>query len=217
MPFIKLGLDCKTGLNCFLISWKSQDDPGSGNVSYRIDPTSYPQLFMCKNQNPLWRLQSWMGRRSSGVPKMTPNFIFSVIFVNNATEVTVMCGVKDPFVLTRMVLENSGYVRRKTWQTQEHRWFEIWNGPKEDCDNFQRCGSNINYDPYNTEKFECVCLPGFEPKNLREWYLRDGSDGYVRKKNVSTCRSRVRKGGTCEITGGPVSLNVIFLGIPQKL
>ncbi|KAI9105157.1 hypothetical protein K1719_022686 [Acacia pycnantha] len=189
MPFMKLGLERKTGLNRFLTSWKSSDDPGFGNVSYRIDPTGYPQLYMYRNGNPIWRVGSWTGKRWSGVPDMTPNFIFTVVFVNNATEVTVMYGVKDPSVFTRMVLENSGHVRRTTWQTQEHRWFEIWDGPKEDCDNFRRCGSNSNCDPYNPQSFECLCLPGFEPKNPREWYLRDGSDGCVRKKNVSTCRS----------------------------
>ncbi|KAK4254003.1 hypothetical protein QN277_009440 [Acacia crassicarpa] len=189
MPFMKLGIDRKTGLNRFLTSWKSSDDPGFGNVTYRINPTGYPQLYMYRNGNPIWRVGSWTGKRWSGVPDMTPNFIFTVAFVNNATEVTVMYGVNDPSVFTRMVLENSGQVRRTTWQTQEHRWFEIWKGPKEDCDNFRRCGSNSNCNPYNPQTFECVCLPGFEPKNPREWYLRDGSAGCLRKKNVSTCRS----------------------------
>ncbi|KAF3456954.1 hypothetical protein FNV43_RR01609 [Rhamnella rubrinervis] len=35
---MKLGLDRRTGLNWFLTSWKSEDDPSTGNYSYRIDP-----------------------------------------------------------------------------------------------------------------------------------------------------------------------------------
>lgn len=36
-------------------------------------------------------------------------------------------------------------------------------------------------------KFICNCLPGFEPESIREWYIRDGSKGCIRKPNVSTC------------------------------
>ncbi|XP_027348180.1 G-type lectin S-receptor-like serine/threonine-protein kinase At1g11410 [Abrus precatorius] len=189
LPFMKLGLDLKTGVNWFLRSWKSPNDPGTGNLTYRIDPTGFPQLFLFKDNTPLWRVGSWTGQRWSGVPEMTPNFIFSVSYVDNESEVSILYGVKDPTVFSRMVLEETGHVTRFTWQAHEHRWFPIWDAPKEECDNFRRCGSNANCDPYNADKFVCECLPGFEPKFEREWYLRDGSGGCVRKRNVSTCRS----------------------------
>lgn len=189
LPFMKLGLDRKTGLNRFLRSWKSPNDPGTGNFTYRIDPTGFPQLFLYRNKSPTWRVGSWTGQRWSGVPEMTPNFIFNVSYTNNEDEVYVVYGVKDPMVLSRMVLEETGHVRRLTWQPSERRWFQIWYGPKEECDGFKQCGSNSNCNPYNSDKFECECLPGYEPKFAREWYLRDGSGGCVRKRNVSTCGS----------------------------
>ena len=189
LPFMKLGLNRKTGLDRFLVSWKSPNDPGTGNMTYKIDPTGFPQLFLYKDKIPLWRVGSWTGQRWSGVPEMTPNFIFTVNYVNNESEVSIMYGVKDPSVFSRMVLDESGHVARSTWQAHEHRWFQIWDAPKEECDNFRRCGSNANCDPYHADKFECECLPGFEPKFEREWFLRDGSGGCVRKSNVSTCRS----------------------------
>ena len=42
LPFMKVGLDRRTGLNRFLTSWKSKDDPGIGNYSYQLVPTGYP-------------------------------------------------------------------------------------------------------------------------------------------------------------------------------
>lgn len=189
LPAMKLGLDRKTGLNRFLTSWKSPNDPGSGNLTFRIDPTGIPQLFLYKNKASLWRVGSWTGQRWSGVPEMTPNFIFNVRFVDDADEVSIMYGVNVPTVLSRMVLDETGHVRRLTWQAHEQRWFQIWFDPKEECDNFRQCGSNANCDPYNEVKFQCECLPGFEPKFGRAWNLRDGSGGCVRKRNVSTCRS----------------------------
>ncbi|KAF1874915.1 hypothetical protein Lal_00007531 [Lupinus albus] len=189
LPFMKLGLDRKTKLNRFLRSWISPTDPGTGNLTYMIEPSGFPQLFLNKNNSPLWRGGSWTGQRWTGVPEMTKNFIFNVSFIDNADEVSITYGVKDPNVFSIMVLEETGHVRRLTWQAHEHRWFEIWFAPKEECDNFKRCGSNTNCDPYNVDKFQCECLPGFEPRFEREWYLRDGSGGCVRKNNVSTCRS----------------------------
>ncbi|KAK7319581.1 hypothetical protein RJT34_04304 [Clitoria ternatea] len=189
LPFMKLGLDRKTGLNRFLTSWKSAKDPGTGNVTYRIDPSGFPQLFLLKDKAAFWRVGSWTGERWSGVPEMTPNFIFTVSYVNNESEVSIMYGVKYPTVFSRMVLDETGHVTRSTWQAREHRWFPIWDGPKEECDNFRRCGSNTNCDPYNADRFVCECLPGFEPRFAREWDLRDGSGGCIRKRNVSTCRS----------------------------
>ncbi|MED6144381.1 hypothetical protein PIB30_015163 [Stylosanthes scabra] len=190
LPFMKLGLDRKTGLNRFLTSWKSQSDPGTGNFTYRIDLTGFAQLFLYKNKAPVWRVGSWTGQRWSGVPEMTPNFIFNVSFISDTKEVSIVYGVKDPNVLSRMVLDETGHVSRMTWQAHEQRWFEFWYAPKEQCDNYRQCGSNTNCDPYEEDKFMCECLPGFEPRFQREWYLRDGSGGCV----PDTSKARVDPG-----------------------
>ncbi|KAG6670534.1 hypothetical protein I3843_Q057400 [Carya illinoinensis] len=53
----------------------------------------------------------------------------------------------------------------------------------------KNCGPNSYCDPNNPEKFECTCLPGFEPKSAHDWFLRDGSGGCVRNQGVFTCNS----------------------------
>ncbi|KAK4254008.1 hypothetical protein QN277_009444 [Acacia crassicarpa] len=187
LPFAKLGLDRKSGLNRILTSWKSLDDPSFGSATIRIDPTGYPQFFIYKNGEPFWRVGSWTGPGWSGIPEMVPDPVQSVVFTNNADEVTVMNVVKiikDPAAFERNVLDETGQILRNIWRAQENRWIVAWSGPSEECDRYRRCGSNSICDPYKKEKLECVCLPGFEPKNLR-----DGSNGCMRKKNVSTCES----------------------------
>ncbi|KAG6642650.1 G-type lectin S-receptor-like serine/threonine-protein kinase At1g11410 [Carya illinoinensis] len=89
LPFMKLGLDRRAGLNGSLTSWKSKDDTGTGNCTLAIDPTRYPQLFLYEGGAPLWRVGSWTGQRWSGVPQMTPNFIFNISYVDNQDEITV--------------------------------------------------------------------------------------------------------------------------------
>ncbi|KAF3455515.1 hypothetical protein FNV43_RR00146 [Rhamnella rubrinervis] len=46
LPNMKLGIDRRNGLNWFLTSWKSEDDPGIGNYTYRIDSAGFPQLIL---------------------------------------------------------------------------------------------------------------------------------------------------------------------------
>ncbi|XP_021802769.1 G-type lectin S-receptor-like serine/threonine-protein kinase At1g11410, partial [Prunus avium] len=186
LPFMKLGLDRQSKLNRFLKSWKSQDDPGIGNYSYRIDPSGFPQAFLYKGQDPRWRAGSWIGERWSGLPEMT-NFIFNVSFVNNQDELFIVYGMTKESIFSRMILDESGTLVLSRWHDQGQQWIKFWTGPKEECDKYGKCGANSNCDPFNTSKFECTCLPGYEPKSPHDWYLRDGLGGCVRKSGVSMC------------------------------
>ncbi|KAK3433289.1 hypothetical protein EUGRSUZ_D00894 [Eucalyptus grandis] len=189
LPFMKLGLNRKTGLNRFLTSWKSPEDPTPGNCSYRIDPTGYPQLLLYKDGDPYWRAGSWIGDRWSGVPKITRAYIFNISFVNDPDEVSIMYGVIDASIITRMVVSESGSVRRSTWHDGDRRWIEYWFAPKDQCDFYGNCGPNSNCNPYDAGQFECTYLPGLEPKSPGDWNLGDGSAGCVRRGGVSVCRS----------------------------
>jgi hypothetical protein len=185
LPFAKLGLNRRTGFNRYLTSWKSKDDPGTGNCSYGIYPNGYPQLFLYEGGTPLYRTGSWTGRRWSGALLRITDFV-SPSFVDNQDEVTSMYSVTDPKILTRIVVDESGAVERLTWN--DNKWVTFWSAPKE-CDTYGECGPNSYCDPYDPNKFRCTCLPGLEPRSTRDWNMRDGSGGCVRRQGVSTCRS----------------------------
>ncbi|WCJ42941.1 G-type lectin S-receptor-like serine/threonine-protein kinase At1g11410 [Euphorbia peplus] len=189
LPYMKLGRNKLTGGNWSLSSWKSPEDPGTGDIYYKIDPGGFPQLFLYKGPVRIWRGGPWTGLRWSGVPEMTRSFIFNTSFVNNKDEVSILYGVTNASIFTRMMVNESGVVQRATWNSRDHRWIGFWSAPKEPCDNYGECGPNSNCDPFDSDNFICKCLPGFEPKSPRDWYLRDGSDGCVRKAGVFTCRS----------------------------
>ncbi|KAK2978974.1 hypothetical protein RJ640_017538 [Escallonia rubra] len=188
LPNMKLGLDRRTGLTRFLTSWKSGNDPGTGEYSYRMDPVGSPQFFLTKGSVRLWRTGPWNGIRWSGVPEMTPNFIFSISYVDNHDEITMMYGLHNASIFSRMVVNESGTVQRLTWHEADRRWVAFWSAPADQCDNFRHCGAFGDCYPYTKAgEFECTCLPGFEPKSARDWYLRDGSNGCVRKRGGSAC------------------------------
>nr|XP_028959097.1 G-type lectin S-receptor-like serine/threonine-protein kinase At1g11410 [Malus domestica] len=86
LPNTKMGLDRRSGINRFLTSWNSENDPGTGNVSLRIDPYGSPQLILYKNEAKLWRSGQWNGIQWSGIPDV-PKDVFKINFVNNKDEI----------------------------------------------------------------------------------------------------------------------------------
>ena len=116
LPFMKLGLNRKTGVDRFLTSWKSANDPGTANFFYRIDPTGYPQVMSYKGSAPLWRAGSWTGKGWTGVPRMINSSISNTSFVNNQYEITIVYGTTDKSILTRHVIDESGTVIRYNWE-----------------------------------------------------------------------------------------------------
>ncbi|KAL4596919.1 hypothetical protein ACB092_12G198700 [Castanea dentata] len=172
----------RTGLNRFLTSWKSKDDPGIGNYSYQMVPTGYPQACLYMGRTLLWCAGSWTGLRWSGVPEMKSK-LFNVSFVNNQDETTIMYSIfsnlADIKVFPKSMVDESGIVRRSLWQ--ETRWVEYWSSSLALCDKYLSCGPNSYCDPYNEVNFECKCFPRFEPKSSR--------DCVREKQGVSMCNN----------------------------
>ncbi|KAK4755038.1 hypothetical protein SAY87_008795 [Trapa incisa] len=187
MPFMKLGLDRKTGLDRVLTSWRSNDDPRQGNFTRSMDPTGYPQLFLYKNGAPYWRGGPWTGQRWSGLPQTVNSYITNGRFINDENELTFSYELKNQSLFSRIVIEPSGLIQSFTWHDREQRWILFASIPVEQCDFYGTCGPNSNCNPYNISQFACTCLPGFEPKSPADWQLRDGSGGCVRPPGISTC------------------------------
>ncbi|KAL5579209.1 hypothetical protein UlMin_011651 [Ulmus minor] len=187
IPFMKQGLNRRTGSEWALTSWKSKDDPGTGDCWYGIDPTGYPQLIVNKSQATRWRGGSWTSHGWSGIPEMSANFIFNFSFVNDQSELAVTYGILNDSIYSIMTVDESCTVQRSMWHDEDRSWVDFWSAPSEWCDYYGRCGPNGNCDPTKARTFACECFPGFEPKSPRDWYLRDGSGGCVRKQGVGTC------------------------------
>ncbi|KAF8030795.1 hypothetical protein BT93_D0090 [Corymbia citriodora subsp. variegata] len=186
LPSMKLGLDWRTGLNWFLTSWKSEDDPALGSYSCRFESTGYPELFLYKDRAPYWRSGPIIEKPHGGDPAMPSNFNFTTTIVMNATEVSLMYSMS---IISRYVVHESGSLKQFVWHDEGQQWTEVFSHPKEQCDNYSECGPNGNCGANSADQFDCTCLPGFEPKSPGNWYLRDGSGGCKRRQNASLCQS----------------------------
>ncbi|XP_074272099.1 G-type lectin S-receptor-like serine/threonine-protein kinase At1g11410 [Silene latifolia] len=190
LPGMKLGIDKRTGLNRFLTSWSSINDPSPGNYTFKVDPNGSPQFFLYQGSNPVWRSGPWIGQRWSGVPDMTKAYIFNYSFVSNPDEVSVTYDILNPMIISIFLVDGvSGTVQRRTWHEDSKRWIVFWTAPKELCDQFGECGAYGNCNPNSGNQYQCSCFSGYQPKSPKDWYLRDGSQGCIREDNRSMCRN----------------------------
>ncbi|PQQ01762.1 hypothetical protein Pyn_15608 [Prunus yedoensis var. nudiflora] len=63
LPGMKVGLNWKTGMEWVLTSWKSENDPGTGNYSLRLysNQTATAQYFLYKGLTKYWRVIQGLG------------------------------------------------------------------------------------------------------------------------------------------------------------
>ncbi|XP_050108989.1 G-type lectin S-receptor-like serine/threonine-protein kinase RKS1 isoform X5 [Malus sylvestris] len=219
LPWMKIGQNRRSGLIRRLTSRKSQDDPGSGNFWYEIDPTGFPQLMVYKDGTKWFRGGTWTGQRFSGVPEYATNSVRN--FENNTDEIYMEIIVPNDSVFTRGVLDESGIIKRFVWGDHDKKWIEGSSNPSEWCDYYEQCGPNGICDPYSNYNFSCHCLPGFEPKFPRDWDLRVGLGGCQRKSGASTCQKGegfvpVARVKVPDSSGARVNMNLSLKGCKQE-
>ncbi|CAI0406954.1 unnamed protein product [Linum tenue] len=178
LPGIKVGLNRRTGLSHLLTSWRSADDPGTGNFSFELNPSGSPQFFLYQGTSPYWRSVPW--------PWESNHDFFNDTFDNNEDGIYYSTAIMDSSVYMRAVVDPSGILKSMTWDEGDGRWKAFYASPKQKCDFYGTCGPNSKCDPSIVFPYECACLPGYEPRFPKKWHLRDGSGGCVRKRAEAT-------------------------------
>ena len=178
LPGMKFGRNRVTGLDRYLSSWKTTDDPSIGNFTYRLDPGGSPQLLVRNGSTVTFRSGPWNGLRFSGFPQLRPNSVYSYAFIFNDKETYYTFELVNSSVITRLVLSPEGYAQRFTWIDRTSDWILYSSAQTDDCDSYALCGvygiCEINRSP------KCECMKGFEPKFQSNWDMADWSDGCVR-------------------------------------
>ncbi|KAI8531519.1 hypothetical protein RHMOL_Rhmol11G0142500 [Rhododendron molle] len=185
LPNMKHGLDRRTGLEWFLTPWKSRDDPGTGEYSYRVEPNELPQFILFKGSTRVWRIPSWLKPRRNAEAETTASSILNATYVNNRDQVYSFYTLINVSTLLTIFVDELGSLKCLIWVG---KWVEFYSVPGDQCDAYGRCGAYGYCDSNNRQDFECTCLPGYEPQSAEEWYLRDASGGCIKeRKALSMC------------------------------
>ncbi|PQQ14810.1 G-type lectin S-receptor-like serine/threonine-protein kinase [Prunus yedoensis var. nudiflora] len=186
LPEMKLGWDLVTGLDRYVLSWKSTDDPAEGEFSIRMDRRGLPQVVTMKGATIMARAGSWNGLSFTGnayPQQVAAHPIFGLRCVFNKDEVYCEYRLLNTSMFSRYMVNPSGVVQRFTWVYQTHSWELSSTFQADHCENYALCGAysscSINVSPI------CACLKGFVPKSPKDWNSGYWSDGCVRKIPLS--------------------------------
>ncbi|KAJ9566264.1 hypothetical protein OSB04_002230 [Centaurea solstitialis] len=185
---MKLGWSRKNGINRFLRSWKSDNDPGSGDYLWKMNTDGFPEILISKKEKVMvWRSGPWNGERFSGVPEMKGVSIIRFEFQETHDEIYYSYEMLNTSVRSRLIVSSSGKLQRFIWSASANTWNIFWFHPRDICDDYGQCGPfgvcDANVFPF------CKCLRGFRPRDKRAWFdLQDASGGCVRKSEID-CRS----------------------------
>ncbi|KAJ6796908.1 receptor-like serine/threonine-protein kinase SD1-8 [Iris pallida] len=186
LPGMKIGWNLRSGLNRTFTAWASLTDPSSGPYTMVMDVRGYQQAFLWSGSKRTWRAGPWNGVRISGVPEMKTYNIFTFQFVCNQEEVYYTYGLKDPSIISRLIVNHTGLVQRLVWLDKSNQWNVFWFAPKDQCDSVSPCGPMGVCNPNDSPI--CDCVQGFVPKYPTNWGLRDGTGGCIRK-TPQDCRN----------------------------
>ncbi|XP_031119295.1 G-type lectin S-receptor-like serine/threonine-protein kinase At4g27290 [Ipomoea triloba] len=180
---MKLGKNLVTGLEMFLSSWKTPDDPSPGEYTYHCDITGYPQDLLRKGSKVVYRAGPWNGLHWSGAPNMVNNTMTTFGLVMSKDEVYYIYNLVNKSVISTLVVNPDGDTGRKTWVDKIHAWTNYHSTKADDCDTYGLCG------PYGTcnilDAPLCQCFGKFVPKHQGDWDSADWSAGCVREVGLN--------------------------------
>ena len=184
---MKFSTNVRTGEKVQFSPWKGPSDPSIGSFSSGIQPQtrSLVQIFIWKDGRPFWRSGPWNSRSFIGLPEMYSIYHdgFSLTEDQDGTYSFSFSYMNDS--LFHCVITTEGDIQAKYWDCEKDDWGILWNAVKSKCDVYGMCGAFGSCDSQSSPI--CSCLPGFKPKNTKEWNRGNWTSGCVRRTPSSQC------------------------------
>lgn len=190
---MKVGKDLWNGAEWYLTSWRSPEDPSPGAYRRKLDTSGLPDFLLLQGNDTIYRSGPWNGLSFSGVTEVLG---YTDLVTRSVTispgERSYGYTSKPGAALTRLVVTDDGKVNRFVWYNSRQEWGTVFEGPRDPCDAYGKCGAFGLCDPNLVQSLFCTCLRGFSnPTSSSAW-----------SRNASSCRRNVELGCRSNSNGG---------------
>ncbi|XP_019189911.1 PREDICTED: G-type lectin S-receptor-like serine/threonine-protein kinase At4g27290 isoform X3 [Ipomoea nil] len=143
LPGMMLGKNFHTGIEIILSSWKAENNPGSGEYKFLVQPTGYPQVLIKRGEEEVFRSGPWNGLDLNGTPGMGKlGTITQTFVIANATGFWLYYKVFNSSSLVRAIISSSGTLQFYLWADGSQEWKILYTAPTDICDRYGYCGAN---------------------------------------------------------------------------
>ncbi|KZV16036.1 hypothetical protein F511_26165 [Dorcoceras hygrometricum] len=208
---MKLFNDLNTQKKNVLTSWRSPSDPAPGRFTFTFEPLKIPECYVWQDSSMYWRCGPWNGQLFIGI---FGNVSYNrrglkVVDANPGTAYETFESLDSSLLYYE--LNASGTLSEKIWDNKTSAWVVTWSSILTDCAVYAKCGPfgicNAQETPI------CACLPGFEPKNGREWSMGNWTSGCSRRAPLK-CGNKSSLGETGKEDG---FLKIETVKVPDRL
>ncbi|XP_047939816.1 G-type lectin S-receptor-like serine/threonine-protein kinase At4g27290 isoform X2 [Salvia hispanica] len=179
LPGMMMVDDNDSGVEKYMTSWTSPDDPSPGDFVYKIQNQGLADIVALEGARKRYRLGQWNGMHFSGHQRL-PNPIFKPVFVFKQERLISIVDPYDSSLFVRTTLHTSGSIMRYTMNLRKDKWNLATMFPLDTCDEYASCGPNSICRP--DRPIRCECLRGFAPKFQTDWDFQDWSGGCTRTR-----------------------------------
>ncbi|XP_048132046.1 G-type lectin S-receptor-like serine/threonine-protein kinase At1g61370 isoform X2 [Rhodamnia argentea] len=190
LPRMKLGVNVRTGVKHFLISWKSDSDPSPGSFSSGMTSETPPQAFTWNGSTPYWRSGQWDKTQFIGIPDMDQSYSSGFNVEQDIQQGTTYFSVDRYNFFGYIFVSPGGSLMTSYWDDGAEAWLTDWAAPNNTCEMYGTCGLFGVCNSLNSPI--CRCIDGFVPKSNGEWNNGNWTGGCAREtelncqKNTST-------------------------------
>lgn len=189
---MKVGVNLWDGSEWSLTSWRSADDPSPGAFRRVLDVKGRPDNMVWQGDVKVFRTGPWNGLRFGGIPEvLSYSNLIEYQMLISPREITFGYSVKPGMPFNYVVLTETGVVKRLVWDASGRTWQTYYQGPRDICDAYGKCGAFGVCNSSAASTSFCSCLRGFSPASPSEWTTRTSSGG---------CRRTVKL--DCDATRG---------------
>ncbi|XP_051125194.1 uncharacterized protein LOC127247411 [Andrographis paniculata] len=210
---MRMTTDLRTNQKNTLTSWASPDNPSLGSYTASIEPHRIPQVVVRNGVDPYWRSGPWNGQIFIGIHRMEVYFYQNGFdLVSNDPDVAYLTVTwSNSSFLSYFILDSSGIIQQKWWSDETRAWQVIWLSIESECDVYGKCGPFGFCDRSATPI--CSCLPGFAPKNVKEWNAGNWTSGCARRAELQCAKNNSdgKKDGFLRLKGVKLPDNISWI------